>query len=76
MQSVPLSQIPPGRFSIACKDLVIVQRRHGDKVFRVFWIPADRLDDFKSGEEERGDTVFVVSKTSPPRKQNVSIQFV
>ncbi len=73
MLKVPVSNVSPGLFDITCKEIVSEERWHGGTVFRAFVIPTDRLDDLIKGEEARGATKFVVVKTSPPLKQDVSL---
>ena len=73
MLKIPVSNVSPGPFDITCKEIVSEERKHGGTVFRAFVIPTDRLDDLIKGEEARGTTTFVVVKTSPPLKQDVSL---
>ena len=73
MLLLPVSLIPKGKFDINCVHIKSVEDKHGNRTFRRFVLPADRLDDFIAGEEERGATKFVVKKTSPPRKPGVSL---
>lgn len=73
MPLLPVSLVPKGKFDITCAHIYSVEDKHGNKTFRKFVIPTDRLDDFIAGEEERGATKFVVKKTSPPRKPDVSL---
>ena len=73
MPLLPVSLIPKGKFDINCVHIKSVEDKHGNRTFRRFVLPADRLDDFIAGEEERGATKFVVKKTSPPRKPDVSL---
>ena len=71
MPLLPVSLIPKGKYDINCVHIKSVEDKHGNRTFRRFVLPADRLDDFIAGEEERGATKFVVKKTSPPRKPDV-----
>lgn len=72
MMSVPVSDVSPGPFDINCKDIISVEGRHGETVFRTFIIHTDRLNDFIQGEEARGNTQFVVAKTHRPLNKDVS----
>ena len=78
MLSVPVSHVSPGPFRhhlqlAGCKDIVSVQKRHGETLFRTFVLQADGLNDFIKGEEARGNTVFVIAKKNPPLKEDVSL---
>jgi hypothetical protein len=73
---VPVSHLSLRPFDITCKDIVYVEGRHGETVFRTFVLQADRLNDLIKGEEARGNTNFVVAITLTHRLFNKEISLL